>query len=240
MVRSLGLQPAVDMPTTGLVALTASIAHEVNQPLAGIMLNASICLQMLASDPPNLTGARETARRTIRDANRATDVIARMRSLFSRQQSSFGPVDLNDAAHEVIARSEGALRRNDVSVRPLFARDLPAVTGDRVQLEQVIHNLLMNAVDAMKDVEQRARRLVVTTELERGGGVRLSVQDSGVGIESTDLNRIFEAFYTTKNDGMGIGLFVSHSIIESHRGRLWATRNADAGVTVSFSLPTSV
>jgi len=224
------------MPT-GLVALTASIAHEVNQPLSGIMINASTCLRMLASDPPNVDGARETARRTIRDANRATDVIAGLRALFTSQRSTADLLDLNEAAREVVARSTHELQRNRVSVRLALAEDLPRVAGDVVQLQQVILNLLMNAVDAVSAMEECERQVVITTAKQDAGGVRLSVQDSGIGIGADDLERIFEAFYTTKSGGMGIGLFVCNSIVESHGGRLWATPNRGAGATVSFSIP---
>jgi signal transduction histidine kinase len=222
---------------TGFVALTASIAHEVNQPLSGIVINASTCLQMLDGNPPNVDGARETARRTIRDANRATDVITGLRTLFARQRATSELLDLNDAAREVISRSLSELLRSGVIVRVSLADDLPAVRGNRVQLEQVIHNLLQNALEAMREVDDRRRHVVIRTEAEQGGGVRLSVQDTGVGIEAQDLGRICDALYTTKAGGMGIGLFVCSSIVESHGGRLWAARNAGAGATVSFSIP---
>jgi signal transduction histidine kinase len=222
---------------SGVVALTASIAHEVNQPLAGIVINASTCLRMLDGDPPNVDGARETARRTIRDANRATDVIASLRALFARQRTTSEPLDLNDAVREVISRSLTELVRGGVIVRVALADDLPAVRGSRVQLQQVIHNLLQNAIEAMRDVHDRERRVVIRTGSEQGGGARLSIEDTGVGIEPGDLSRICDPLYTTKADGMGMGLFVCSSIVESHGGRLWAAPNAGAGATVSFSIP---
>lgn len=217
--------------------LTASIAHEVNQPLAGIITNASTCLRMLAADPPNIEGARETARRTIRDGNRASDVIIRLRALFSQQEFTPEPVDLNEAAREVIALSSGEMHRNRVVVRPELADDLPPVLGDRIQLQQVVLNLLRNAADAMSEVHDRPRHLVIRTELEEGGRVRLAVKDVGLGIEPESAPRLFESFYTTKPNGMGIGLSVCRSIIESHRGRLWAEANEGPGATFSFSLP---
>jgi PAS domain S-box-containing protein len=222
---------------TSLGALTASIAHEINQPLSGIITNASTCLRMLATDPPNIDGARETARRTIRDGNRASDVVSRLRALFSKKEATAESVDLNEAARDVIALSLRELQRGRVVVRAELADALPPVIGDRVQLQQVILNLLLNAVDAMSGVEDRSRQLVIRTAPEDDGGARLTVQDSGVGFEPNAAERLFEAFYTTKTGGMGIGLSVSRSIIVSHRGRLWATANDGPGATFSFSIP---
>jgi signal transduction histidine kinase len=222
---------------TSLGALTASIAHEVNQPLSGIITNAGTCLRMLSADPPNVEGARETARRTIRDGNRASDVITRLRALFTRKDATTESVDVNDATREVIALSLSELQRNQVILRPELADDLPPVAGDRVQLQQVILNLLRNASDAMSGVDDRPRQLVIRTERDEGDRVRLSVQDAGVGLEPQGVDKLFEAFYTTKSGGMGIGLSVSRSIIESHQGRLWATPNDGPGATFSFSIP---
>jgi PAS domain S-box-containing protein len=222
---------------TSLGALTASIAHEVNQPLSGIITNASTCLRMLAADPPNVDGARETARRTIRDGNRASDVITRLRALFSKKDATTELVDLNETTREVIALSLSELQRSRVVLRPEFADDLPPVTGDRVQLQQVILNLLLNASDAMSGVDDRPRQLVVRTERDESDHVRLIVQDAGVGFDPQSAERLFDAFYTTKSSGMGIGLSVSRSIIESHHGRLWAVPNDGPGATFSFSIP---
>ncbi len=222
---------------TTLGALTASIAHEVNQPLAGIITNASTCLRMLAADPPNVDGARETARRTIRDGNRASEVITRLRALFSKKNASTEMVDLNEAAREVVALSLSELQRSQVILRQELADDLPPVTGDRVQLQQVILNLLLNAADAMRDINDRPRLLVIRTERDTDDHIRLSVQDTGVGFEAQTAAKLFDAFYTTKSGGMGIGLSVSRSIIESHLGRLWAAANDGPGATFSFSIP---
>ena len=222
---------------TSLGALTASIAHEVNQPLSGIITNASTCLRMLAADPPNIDGARETTQRTIRDGHRAADVITRLRALFGKKDITFEAVDLNEAAREVIALSLSDLQRNRVILRPQLADDLPLVVGDRVQLQQVILNLVRNALDAMSTVDDRPRHLLIKTEPHEGDQVRLSVQDAGVGFDPQVMKRLFEAFYTTKNDGMGIGLSISRSIIESHHGRLWARPNDGPGATFSFSIP---
>ena len=222
---------------TSLGMLTASIAHEVNQPLSGIITNAGTCLRMLAAEPPNVEGARETAKRTIRDGNRASELITRLRALFSKKESTTEPVDLNEATQEVIALSLSELQRNRVILRPEFADDLPVVTGDRVQLQQVILNLLKNASDAMSAVNDRPRQLQIRTERGTDDQVRLTVQDAGVGLDPQAMDRLFQAFYTTKNDGMGIGLSVSRSIIERHHGRLWAEPNDGPGATFSFSIP---
>jgi len=219
-----------------LGALTASIAHEVNQPLSGIITNASTCVRMLDADPPNVDGARETAKRTIRDGRRAADVITRLRALFTRKDAVTELVDLNEATREVIALSRSELERNRVVTRTEFADQLPLVTGDRVQLQQVIINLLRNGSDAMSDVDDRPRELLFKTELD-GENVRLSVRDAGTGFDPQTLDQLFHSFYTTKADGMGIGLSVSRSIIENHRGHLWATANDGPGVTFSFSIP---
>jgi PAS domain S-box-containing protein len=222
---------------TSLGALTASIAHEINQPLSGIVTNAGTCLRMLAADPPNVEGARETARRTIRDGNRAADVIARLRALFSNRPATIEPVDLNDVVTEVIALARRDLQRNQVIVSAELTKSLPLVGGDRVQLQQVVMNLLRNAVDAMDGLDDRLRRLVVLTEPDGGDHARLTVRDVGVGFRPEQAKRLFEAFYTTKQDGMGIGLSVSRSIIERHGGRLWAASNDGPGASFSFSIP---
>jgi PAS domain S-box-containing protein len=222
---------------TSLGVLTASIAHEVNQPLSGIVTNASTCLRMLAADPPNIDGARETARRTIRDGNRASEVITRLRALYDKKEPTIESVDLNEAAREVVALSLSDLQRNRVILQLELADDLPLVAGDRVQLQQVILNLLRNASDAMSTVDDRQRQLLIRTEADGDDRVRLTVQDVGVGFDSQAADRLFESFYTTKNDGMGIGLSVSRSIIESHHGRLWATPNDGPGATFSFFIP---
>ncbi len=222
---------------SSLGVLTASIAHEINQPLSGIVTNASTCLRMLAADPPNVDGARETARRTIRDGNRASDVITRLRALCSKKETTIESLDLNEAIREVIALSLSELQRNRVILRTELADDLPLITGDRVQLQQVVLNLLRNASDAMSAVDDRPRHMVITTEREEGDRVRLTVQDAGVGLDPQAMDRLFEAFYTTKNDGMGMGLSVSRSIIERHHGRLWAAPNDGPGATFSFSIP---
>jgi signal transduction histidine kinase len=191
---------------------------------------------MLAADPPNVDGARETARRTIRDGNRAADVIARLRVLFSKKAIAIEPVDLNEAVREVIALSAGDLRRGRVVLTAQLAEGLRLVNGDRVQLQQVVMNLLRNAADAMSSIDDRQREVVVRTEPDEDH-VRLAVEDAGVGFGPDGAERVFQAFYTTKSDGMGIGLSISRSIIERHNGRLWAEANDGPGVTFWFSVP---
>lgn len=224
---------------TSLGVLAASIAHEVNQPLTGIITNAGTCLRMLSADPPNVEGACETARRAIRDGNRAAEVITRLRTLFSKKGPTPEPVDLNEAVREVIALSLSRLQREGVILRQELADDLPVVTGDRVQLQQVILNLILNASDAMSGVEDHPRELLIRTERQEDNRVRLTVQDAGVGVDPQGVDKLFEAFHTTKASGMGIGLAVSRSIIESHHGQIWAEPNDGPGARFLFSIPGS-
>ena len=192
---------------------------------------------MLSADPPNFDGARETVRRTIRDGNRATDVITRLRALFSRKEFTLESLDLSEATREVVALSLSDLQRHRVILHSQLADDLPPVAGDRVQLQQVILNLLRNASDAMAAVHDRPRQLVIRTEREDSERVRLTVRDAGIGVDRESLDKLFDAFYTTKRGGMGIGLAISRSIIESHRGRIWAAPNDGPGATFAFSIP---
>jgi C4-dicarboxylate-specific signal transduction histidine kinase len=222
---------------TTVSALTASIAHEVNQPLSGIITNAGTCLRMLAADPPDVDGARDTARRTLRDGNRASEVITRLRALFSKREFTLEPLDMNDVTREVVALSLSDLQRNRIALESEFASELPLITGDRIQLQQVVLNLLRNALDAMTTVHDRPRQLLIRTARDADNRVRVTVRDAGVGLDAQSMNKLFDAFYTTKTDGMGIGLSVSRSIIETHRGRLWAEPNDGPGATFSFSIP---
>jgi PAS domain S-box-containing protein len=222
-----------------LNAMTASIAHEVSQPLSGILTNASTCVRMLAADPPNLAGAVQTAQRTIRDANRAAEVIRRLRALFSTKSPAMELANLNDVANEVIALSIGELRRTGALLRTDLAPELPHVNIDRVQMQQVILNLLLNAADAMAEVDDRPRTLLVQTGLQEDGSVKLLVRDAGTGINPETVERLFDAFYTTKAKGMGVGLSISRSIIQRHEGRLWAEVNEGPGATFSFSIPSA-
>jgi PAS domain S-box-containing protein len=225
---------------TSLGVLTASIAHEVNQPLSGVITNAGTGLRMLDADPPNVEGARETVRRTIRDGNRASDVISRLRALFTKEgEFTLESLDLNEVTREVMALCLSDLQRNRVAVQAKLAEDLPTITGDRIQLQQVILNLLRNASDAMIDVHDRPRQLLIMTEREDADRVRVAVRDAGVGVDPESMSKLLDAFYTTKSDGMGIGLSVSRSIVERHDGRLWAEPNDGPGTTFSFSIPSN-
>jgi len=238
-LRSTQAELAKMMRVMTLNVLTASIAHEINQPLASLITNASISLRRLNDDPPNVDGARETVQRTIRDANRASDVVTRLRALFSKKEFTLETFDLNEITREVIALSSSELQDNRVILQLELAADLPLVTGDRVQLQQVTINLLNNASDAMVGIEDRPRHLLVRTQQDGDNQVRLSVRDAGCGVNPKEFDRLFEPFYTTKGSGMGIGLSISRSIIERHRGRLWAEPNDGPGTTFSFSIPCS-
>jgi PAS domain S-box-containing protein len=218
-------------------ALTGSIAHEVNQPLSGIITNAGTSLRMLAETPPNVGDAIEAVRRTVRDANRAAQVVARVRALYRKTEAVSDWVDLNDAIREVVALTASEIQRARVIVKLNLPGDLPLVRGDRVQLQQVMLNLLLNAIEAMAGVTDEVRQLTLTTECDGNDRIQVSVSDTGSGLDSNNLNQPFEAFYTTKSGGMGIGLSVSRSIIQSHDGRLWATANSGRGATFAFSIP---
>ncbi|MCK8782243.1 PAS domain-containing protein [Rhizobium sp. NTR19] len=223
---------------TALGALTASITHEVSQPLAGILTNASACLRMLAADPPDLDGAKTTVQRTIRDGNRASEVIKRLRGLFTRKPPILEWIHLGDAAREVLALCSSELQRRGVFVRTDLRGGLPSVLADRVQIQQVILNLVLNAADAMAQVDGHGRELQVSSYAEFGGDIVLSVRDAGVGIDPSGVEQLFQAFHTTKENGMGIGLSISRSIIEAHGGRLWGTPNTNGpGSTFAFSIP---
>ena len=218
-------------------AFAASVVHEVSQPLSGVIINANLCLRMLAAEPPKMEPARDAVRRLLRDGQRACEVVTRLRALFGRLELGTDMVDLNDATREVITLSANDFLQNGVILRTEFEEGLPLVGGDHVQLQQVILNLLLNASDAMAQVEDRPKHLVNKTEQEATGFVRLSVKDAGVGLDFQNLEQLFQPFYTTKKDGLGIGLFVSRSIMERHGGFLSVAANDGPGVTFSFSVP---
>lgn len=218
--------------------LTASIAHEVNQPLAAVVTNGNAGLRWLAGDAPNLDEARQALRRIIRDGNRASDVIAKIRLLVQKAGTAKEEFDLKEAIAETITLAQAEMRRRDVALSTTVSDDLPAVIGDRVQLQQVILNLIMNGIDAMSEVSNRPRELVIAVAQDLPDKIRVSVRDSGTGIEPQNLTRVFQAFYTTKPYGIGIGLSISRSIIEAHGGRLWAVQNEGPGATFQFTLPT--
>jgi two-component system, LuxR family, sensor kinase FixL len=217
--------------------LTASIAHEVNQPLAGIVANASACLRWLAANPPDIEEARDTARRLIRDGNRASEVVARMRALAKKTPMEKQLTDLNEAIQEVLALAQGEVRRSKVLLRTELAGDLSPVLGDRVQLQQVVLNLVVNGIEAMSTVQDRPRDLLIRTQQSQNDEVCVTVQDVGVGLNREDAERIFDAFYTTKRDGMGMGLSISRHIVEDHGGRLWAIPGESSGAAFQFTIP---
>jgi PAS domain S-box-containing protein len=235
-LKKAGAELARVAQITSLGVLTASIAHELNQPLSGVITNANTCLRMLAADPPDIEGARETARRTLRDGDRASHVVARVRGLFVKEEAAAELVDLNEATREVIALAVGDLQRHRVILREELAAGLPPVVGDRVQLQQVILNLLHNAAEAMSSIDDRPRTLMISTARDGEDRIRVAVRDAGVGLDPMTADRLFDAFYSTKSSGMGIGLFVSSSIIERHHGRIWCAQNDGPGATFSFSL----
>jgi PAS domain S-box-containing protein len=216
--------------------LAASIAHEINQPLAGIVANGSASLRWLAGDSPNLEEARDATRRMIRDAKRASDVIARIRALSRKTDIQKERMDINEAIQEVLTLVQGRLRRNRVVLKSELAGDLPHVLGDRVQLQQVVLNLIMNAVEAMNAIADRPRYLIMRTEDSGEDQVHVIVTDSGLGLDPQKAERIFDAFYTTKPGGLGMGLSISRSIVESHGGRLSAAPNDGHGAVFKFTL----
>jgi len=217
--------------------LTASIAHEVNQPLSGVVSNGGACLRWLAGDAPNVEEAREAARRIVRDGKRAGEVIARVRALVKRAATPSEKLDLNEIIREVLALVGDEAKRKSVNIRTQFADDLLPISGDRVQLQQVMLNLVMNAIEAMSSVEERPRELLITTRNIDADQILVTVKDSGPGIDPNTLDKIFDPFYTTKPGGMGMGLSISRSILLAHGGRLWAAAKDGPGTIFHFSLP---
>jgi C4-dicarboxylate-specific signal transduction histidine kinase len=222
---------------TTMGELAASISHEVNQPLAAVVTNADACVLWLAGDKPNLDEARAAADRIVREGARASEVLRRVRAMFSNAEPKRERIDVNGLVRETVALMQGEAQRNHVDVRTGLTPDLPAAIGDRVQLQQVIVNLVTNGIEAMNGTAASARELVITSARQDPNQVLVAVQDSGKGIRPEDRKRIFDAFYTTKEDGMGMGLSISRSIIEAHGGTLWAAPNGGPGATVSFSIP---
>jgi two-component system sensor kinase FixL len=217
--------------------LTAAIAHEVNQPLTGLVSSGNACLRWLAGDVPNLKAARESLERMISAGSRAGEVIRRIRALVGKAPPLRDRLNINDAITEVIALIRGEIQRNRISLRTKLSTDVPLVLGDRIQLQQVILNLVLNATEAMSDVTPQPRELSISSAKDGPNGALVSVRDSGSGLEGTALDRLFEAFYTTKAHGMGIGLAVSRTIIQAHGGRLWAMPNVPQGAIFQFTLP---
>jgi C4-dicarboxylate-specific signal transduction histidine kinase len=225
---------------TALGEMAATIAHEVNQPLTGIVTNGNACLHWLDGVPPNLEKARQTVERIIRDGNRASSVIQEVRALVKKAPPKTEPVNINNLVQGTIALTTGELNRNQVQLETDLAKNLPLVMGDRVQLQQVLLNLIVNAIEAMNSISGRERQLRVRSEkVAEPEGVRITVEDSGIGIDRQKVERIFDTFYTTKPQGLGMGLSICRTIIEAHGGTLSAIPNRDHGATFRFVLPTS-
>jgi PAS domain S-box-containing protein len=221
---------------TTLGELTASIAHEVNQPLAAVITNGEACLRWLGNERPDLAEARGAVARIIRDGNRASEVIRRLRALTKKTDPHKTPLDINDVVYDVVALVQREVLSHRVRLRFDLDADLPPVFGDRVQLQQVIINLMMNGIEAMAGVIERPRELLIRSRRHEGGHVLVAVQDSGIGIDSEHLDRLFTAFFTTKTDGMGMGLSICRSIVEAHGGEVWASLNDGPGATFQFTI----
>ena len=222
---------------TTLGELTSSIAHEVKQPLTAVVANGNACLRWLAAQPPNLEEARQAVGRIIKDGHRAGDVIGRIRALVKKTPPQKEWLDLDDILREVIALARGEVNRNHVSLQTQFSEELPLVRGDRIQLQQVILNLVMNGIEAMSGVNEGTHELLIHSSQNGANGVLVMVCDNGVGLDTETLAHLFDAFYTTKPTGLGMGLAISRSIIEAHGGRLWAEPNAPHGAVFQFTLP---
>ncbi len=222
---------------TTMGELSASIAHEVMQPIAATVNNAQAALRFLNAQPPNLEEAREALGATVKASNRTTDVIERIRALVKKAPPRKDALEINGAILEVIALTRGEVVKNGVSVQTQLAEGLPLIQGDRVQLQQVILNLIINAVEAMSAVSEGARELLISTGKDASGGVLVAVRDSGPGLNPESFDHLFDAFYTTKPRGMGMGLSICRSIVEAHGGQIWASRTAGPGTALQCTLP---
>jgi C4-dicarboxylate-specific signal transduction histidine kinase len=222
---------------TTIGELTASIAHEVNQPLAAIVANADACVAWLSLDSPNLVEAHAAAERTILGASRASEVISRIRSLINKAAPERVHIQLNEIIAESIALAESQASRNHVSVEIALAPDLPVTLGDRIQVQQVILNLMLNGIESMSGVTTRPRRLMIRSWAEVENGITVAIEDNGIGVSADNMPRLFEPFFTTRSQGIGMGLAISRSIVEAHGGRLWAESTVSQGSVFQFTLP---
>jgi C4-dicarboxylate-specific signal transduction histidine kinase len=216
--------------------LTASIAHEINQPLAAVVNNASACVRWLTAQ--NLEEARQSAALVVADGHRAGEIIGRIRALAKKAPPQKDWIDLNEVIREVIALARSDVQRSGIALDTRLSDDMPLVLADRIQLQQVILNLIINAIEAISGTGDRPRELLICSGTDETKRILVTVRDSGPGLDPKILDRLFDAFYTTKPQGMGMGLAISRSIIEAHDGRLWATANSDTGATFHFTLPT--
>jgi C4-dicarboxylate-specific signal transduction histidine kinase len=235
-LSNLGLASATNSHRAASTSV-ASITHELSQPMCGLVTNVGTCLRILSADAPDIDAAREAVRRALRDAERACNLIIRLRALFGNREATTETVDVNDAIREAVALSSGELAKGRVVMRTALAADLPEVRGDRILLQQVVLNLLRNASEAMSAVHDRPRDLLISTDRRDRGDVYVTVRDSGTGYPQNNEGRLFEEFFTTKRNGIGLGLSISRAIIEAHRGRIWVQPNDGNGVTVAFSIP---
>jgi len=224
---------------TTMGELTASLAHEINQPIAAAVTDANTCLRWLAREQPDVEEAREAALRVVKDTTRATEIISRIRLLFKKSTPERELVDVDEVVREMIVLVRSEATRYKISVGTDLATDLPQVTGDRVQLQQVLMNLMMNSIDAMKDVDG-TRELMIKSGRAEKEQVLVSVSDTGVGLPAQQTDEIFNAFFTTKLHGTGMGLRISRSILESHGGRLWAENNSPRGANFYFTISSKV
>ena len=217
--------------------LTASIAHEVNQPVAAVVANAYAAIRWADAQPPDLEEVRQALGRIVKDGNRAGEVIDRVRAIIKKAPPRKDLLDINEIILEVIALTRGEVLKNGVSLQTPFAKGLPLIQGDRIQLQQVMLNLIMNAIEAMSGASEGSRQLVISTESDASDGVLVEVRDSGPGLKPESFDQLFDAFYTTKPSGMGMGLSICRSIIEAHEGRMWASANVPRGAVFQFTLP---
>ncbi len=222
---------------TTMGELAASISHEVMQPLGAAVTNSQAALRWLGAQPPELDEVRQALGRAVKDGKRAAEIIGRIRTLIKKEPLRKDALEINEAIVEVIALTRGEVMKNNVSVQTQLAEHLPLIQGDRVQLQQVILNLIINAVEAMSGITERTRELLIGTGKEASDRVLVAVQDSGPGLNPENCERLFDSFYTTKPGGMGMGLSICRSIVEAHGGRIWSTPNAGPGITVQFTLP---
>jgi signal transduction histidine kinase len=217
--------------------LTASLAHEIKQPIGAAVTNAEACVRLLDRDQPDLPEAQEAALEAVRDARRAADIIDRVRLLYQKGPPELDIVDVNELVKEMVIVLHNEAKRNSVTIRTDLAEGLPKVMADRVQLQQALMNLMLNGIEAMRDI---SGELSIKVQLADDGQLLISVSDAGVGLPADNIEKVFDAFFTTKVRGTGLGLAITRSIIASHGGRIWATRNSGRGATFHFTLPSAV
>jgi C4-dicarboxylate-specific signal transduction histidine kinase len=224
---------------TTMGELAASIAHEINQPLAGLVSSGNACLRWLANDKPNLHAARRAAERVVSDGHRASEIIRSLRALAGKSGPEMTQLDINDAIREVLVLMRSELNQHDVSLETALSGGLEPIMGDRVQLQQVILNLIMNGIEAMSAIMRQPRVLRVRSQIDGPGAVLIAIEDSGPGLAPETMDRLFDPFFTTKPSGMGMGLSICRSIVDAHGGRLWASQQPPRGAVFQFTVPTA-